>query len=84
LIGIFGDEPIEADIILMSDVNYNPQHFEALFTCFQKIISQNKTIILATPQRLMAKTFIEKLQPFIKDVFIKKVNQTEISIFILA
>jgi predicted nicotinamide N-methyase len=79
----FGDAEIEEDIILMSDVNYHPENFNSLFNCFQKIIHQNKTIILATPQRITAKPFIEKLSPFIKQQFAKNIQQTSISIFIL-
>ncbi len=55
---------LEFDVLLISDVNYEISQFEVLEKMFKALIEKNKTIILATPQRLMAKDFIEKLLPF--------------------
>jgi predicted nicotinamide N-methyase len=57
-------ENIEVDVLLMSDVNYEPSQFDILEKVFHYFLQKNTTIILATPQRLMAKEFIEKLLPF--------------------
>ncbi len=55
---------LETDVLLLSDVNYDP----ALFDVQQKIISsflqKGTTVILSTPQRLMAKEFVEWLLPY--------------------
>ncbi|WP_300597805.1 methyltransferase [Niabella sp.] len=52
------------DVVLLSDVNYEP----AVFTELKKVIDhflQNKvTVIISTPQRLMAKPFITPLLPY--------------------
>lgn len=56
-------EPLPADIVLMSDVNYDPEQFPALAMCLQHLLDQRLTIWLSTPQRLMAKPFIEALLP---------------------
>lgn len=55
-----------ADIVLMSDVNYEPAAFDGLLQVFQVLLQQQKTIVLASPQRLMAKPFIAALLPFVQ------------------
>ena len=57
-------ETFTADTILLSDINYDPAVFEGLFTVLQRLLNNGCTILLTTPQRLMAKPFIEKLLPF--------------------
>ena len=54
------------DVVLMSDVNYNPAEFEVLFSLFKTFLYQRSTIILTTPHRLLAKPFIERLMPWCK------------------
>ena len=51
-------------ILLVSDVNYNPDAFEALYKVFVHFLAAGTTIVLATPQRLMAKPFINRLLHF--------------------
>lgn len=55
--------PIDADIVLLSDVNYDPRHFPVLQNSLAKIIGQGIPVWLSTPQRLMAKPFVEALLP---------------------
>ena len=57
-------ENISADILLLSDINYDPAEFEIVFTVLQNFLNNGTTIILSTPQRLMAKPFIDRLLPF--------------------
>jgi predicted nicotinamide N-methyase len=64
---------LSADVILLSDINYEPQEFETLYKVIQRFISQGSSIIISTPQRLMAKPFIEKLEPFV-------VHRTELTV----
>jgi len=52
------------DVVLMSDVNYNPAQFDVLYELFTTFINNGVTILLSTPQRLMAKPFIEKILPW--------------------
>jgi predicted nicotinamide N-methyase len=64
-----------ADVLLMSDVNYNPDDFPQLLAFIQTQLQNGITILLSTPQRLMAKPFIEALQKFIagqEDFFIEE------------
>lgn len=52
---------LRADILLISDVNYDPIAFETLYAVLKKFLAHKAVIILSTPQRLMAKPFIERL-----------------------
>ncbi len=54
---------LAADTLLMSDVNYDPVAFETLYAVLKQFLATKAVIILSTPQRLMAKPFIERLLP---------------------
>lgn len=55
---------LPADVLLLSDINYDPADFEVLYQVLTGFMNKGTMIILATPQRLMAKSFIERLLPF--------------------
>lgn len=78
---------LSADVILLSDINYEPQEFETLYKVIHQFILQSCTIILSTPQRLMAKPFIERLEKFIvhrNTVTITELQPTtDCSVFVL-
>lgn len=57
-------DDIDTDVLLLSDVNYDPSAFEALDTMLEYFIRKNVLVILSTPQRIMAKSFIEKWMPY--------------------
>ena len=57
-------ESITTDVLLMSDINYEPAIFETVFGVIQRFFNSGSTIILSTPQRLMAKPFVERLLPW--------------------
>jgi predicted nicotinamide N-methyase len=57
-------ESLTADVLLLSDINYEPTAFETLFNVLQRFLNNGSTIILSTPQRIMAKPFIERLLPW--------------------
>lgn len=76
-------EDIQADIVLLSDVNYDTVEFDQLNQTLQRFLQQGATIILSTPQRLMAKPFIEKLLPFSQQHEETIIDDTPISIFML-
>ena len=52
---------LTADVWLLSDVNYEPASFDALLKTIQRLIADGATVLLSTPQRLLAKGFIEPL-----------------------
>ena len=57
-------ETIKADVLLLSDVNYDPWVFENVFRTIIRFLREGTVIILSTPQRLMAKPFIERIIPY--------------------
>lgn len=77
----------KTDVVLMSDVNYNPADFPQLLRFIQNILADKTTILLSTPQRLMAKPFIEAVTPAIvqqKDfTVVHKQEETMCSVFVL-
>lgn len=64
---------LTADVLLLSDINYDTEQFEQLYLVLQRFLQQGTKILLTTPQRLMAKPFIEKLLPYCR-------QQTEITV----
>lgn len=55
---------ITTDVLLLSDINYEPAAFAVLFEMIQAFLAKQTTIILSTPQRLLAKPFIAQLLPY--------------------
>jgi len=54
-------QSLTADVLLLSDINYDPDEFKALYAVLINFLKKGTTIILSTPQRLMAKPFVERL-----------------------
>lgn len=52
------------DVLLLSDINYDPAAFEVLNSVLLGFLRKGTQIVLTTPQRLMAKPFIEQLLPY--------------------
>ena len=81
-------ENMQPDIILLSDVNYDPAQFDTLITLIDKFMRQGSTIILSTPQRIMASPFVLKLELYIKERYEAFADengiQKEISILVLS
>jgi len=51
----------ETDVLLLSDVNYAERDFDRLYAIMRECMDKRITVILATPQRLQAKPFMESL-----------------------
>jgi len=51
-------------VLLLSDVNYEPGSFERLYEVLLRFLHAGTTILLSSPQRLMAGPFIERLLPY--------------------
>jgi len=68
---------LTTDVLLLSDINYDPDQFDQLYVVLQRFIKQGTTILLTTPQRLMAKPFIEKLLYYCKQQYDLRILQQE-------
>lgn len=81
-------DAIQPELVLLSDVNYNPTEFEGLLSLIKRFIEQGAVVILSTPQRIMASPFVNALQDFIRHSQVELVNENaksiEISILVLA
>lgn len=71
---------LTADVLLLSDINYNPSDFDALNKMLQHFLDKNTLILLSTPQRIMGKAFIEKWMPYQQH---HEVIGNDISLFVL-
>lgn len=74
----------DTDLVLLSDVNYDPAGFEALSAALHRFLTGGKEILLATPQRLMAKSF---LMPFMDRCSYHHSSEADghaVSVFLLA
>ena len=81
-------ENINPEVIILSDVNYDPTQFETLTKLIEKFIYQGCAIILSTPQRIMASPFVLALSEFIIADYLEMVDENgvtkEISILVLS
>jgi predicted nicotinamide N-methyase len=81
-------EAIHPEVLILSDVNYDPTQFETLTKLIEKFIHQGSTVILSTPQRIMASTFVLALSIFIIADYLELVDENgvtkEISILVLS
>jgi predicted nicotinamide N-methyase len=81
-------ENIDSEVVILSDVNYDPTQFETLTKLIEKFIHQGCTIILSTPQRIMASAFVLALSTFVTADYVELVDENgvtkEISILVLS
>jgi predicted nicotinamide N-methyase len=53
-----------ADVVLLSDVNFNPADDDALLRLIEHYLNRGSTVLLSTPERLWAKPFVSQLLPW--------------------
>jgi predicted nicotinamide N-methyase len=58
------DKKLQPDLLLLSDVNYDPVAFDTLYKLLVSFIQKGTTVLLSTPQRLVAKSFMDRLEPW--------------------
>lgn len=57
-------ENLQADIVLLSDINYDPVQFNILLKLIKSLLNKGTIIVVSTPQRIMARPFIAALLPY--------------------
>ncbi len=81
-------EDLEADVVLLSDINYEPKEFEQQYQLINFLLQKNTLVILSTPPRLAGKKFIEQLLPLCKHqeeiIGFSEENETVINVFVLS
>ncbi|MGJ7032804.1 class I SAM-dependent methyltransferase [Niabella hirudinis] len=74
------------DAVLLSDVNYEPEVFNELKKVIDYFLQHSVTVIISTPQRLVAKPFIITLLPYVVQQWNGTVTlndvETDVSVFV--
>jgi predicted nicotinamide N-methyase len=55
---------LETDVVLLSDVNYDPSAFEWQQEIILSFLQKNVTVLLSTPQRIQARSFLLPLMNY--------------------
>ncbi|RYZ21792.1 MAG: methyltransferase [Chitinophagaceae bacterium] len=76
-------EDLAAGVVLLSDVNYEPAAFAQLMVVIRRFAAAGSTLVLATPQRLMAGPFIGQLAPLVRERVEVTAGETAISILVM-
>jgi predicted nicotinamide N-methyase len=74
---------LHPDVLLLSDINYDPVEFDALFLVLTRFLQKGALLILSTPQRLMAKPFISRLMPWCIQQENQQIEEKGVSIYVL-
>lgn len=72
-----------ADVLLLSDVNYEPSQFEALYQLMHHYYNAGTHILLCSPQRLMAKAFIESIKWMVHETISPEEDELACKILVL-
>lgn len=80
------DAPLP-DVVLLSDVNYDPSLFDELHQALVYFLEKKVTVIISTPQRLIAKQFMVRLLSYCvlqwsSDVLLRG-RETGVSVWVL-
>jgi predicted nicotinamide N-methyase len=64
----WNDLPAELpfDVVLLSDVNYDPEDLPGLQTLFNRLLGAGLFIVLSTPERIVATSLLTHLMPFVR------------------
>lgn len=57
-------EDLDTDVLLLSDINYDPSGFDTLHAVVKKFLQKGVTVLLSTPQRMMGAPFISHILPW--------------------
>lgn len=78
---------IPADIVLLSDINYDQGQFDALSFFINHYLKMGSTIILSTPDRIVSSPFIQLFEKHIQfqqnDNILMDQQSTAVGVFIL-
>jgi predicted nicotinamide N-methyase len=74
---------LHVDTVLLSDVNYDASLLAALERSIRLLLEKDCCIVLATPQRIVGRDFINSLLPFCVEQLEKQVGKTPIYLYIL-
>jgi predicted nicotinamide N-methyase len=76
-------EDLQPDVLLLSDINYDPAEFDILYQVLSRFLQKRTLIMLSTPQRLLAKPFISRLMPWCIQQENGQAEEIPVSIYVL-
>ena len=68
---------LNADTLLLCDVNYDPNQFDALLKMIHLFLAKGTTILLTTPQRLVGRSFISSFLEYVVINEVLEIQQDE-------
>lgn len=71
----------EADLVLLSDTNYDTEDQAAVERLIRYYLNQGSTVLLTTPHRLAARELLQSLHEFCRHTEIRTVKGTDISVY---
>ena len=54
------------DLVILSDVNYDPEDLDGLRVLFDRLLKAGISIVLSTPERIVAADLLNHLLPFVR------------------
>ena len=72
-----------AGCVLLSDVNYRDGDFKALLNLIEHYSKQQAVILLSTPQRIIARDFVQIIAPYVKTETSIEIDEHTISVYVL-
>lgn len=76
-------EHIQPEVLLLSDICYNPNDFDALQKMMHHFLSKGTTILMSTPHRLAGKSFLLSIQTHCIYQETQEVMDTMVSVWVL-
>ena len=72
-----------ANLVLLSDVNYDPGMFGEVYSMINGFVEAGADIVLASPARITTAAFYEKLQHLIREQVTITAGNTEVAVWLL-
>ncbi|MET0635235.1 MAG: hypothetical protein ABWZ25_04355 [Chitinophagaceae bacterium] len=76
--------PITAEVVLLSDVHYEPGEFESVFQMIQGFLDAGASIILGSPARITSSVFYDRIKGNVKKQVEYQVRLTTVSVLVLS
>ena len=79
----YPDWSIPFELVLLSDINYQPEMFALLLAQLNAMLEKGKTVLISTPHRLMARPFVASLLPLARQQHITNTDGEDCSVLLL-
>lgn len=73
-----------AEVVFLSDVNYHKEDLDTLYLLVKDLLAAGTTLVLSTPERIIARDFIQNLQPYIIEHTVERIDYEYIHLYVLS